>query len=156
LGIDHRALLHPKSKPIIPSMRYAPPLRAEWPVRFAQSRPVKPWARPVSGTEGSWISVQRHCKCGGHRSVHRWKHSSRTLASCPGGHSPAGVVFEYKVCEQRRDFVVHGPVKVHAGQGRVYRPIACSCVLGLPPGRSPLRLGLASWPVAIHSVAYHI
>jgi len=110
-------------------------------VRFAQSRPVKTWAQHVGGTEGSWISVQRYCKCGGHHSVHQWKHSSRTLASSPGGHSPAGVVFEYKVCEQRHDIVVHMPVKVQAGQDRVDRPIACSCgplgVLGLPPGRSP-------------------
>ena len=51
--------------------------------RCARTRPVEPWALPVSGSEGSWISVQRHYKHDGQRCVHRLKHSSLTLASVP-------------------------------------------------------------------------
>jgi len=32
------------------------------------------------------------------------------------------------VFEQWRGIDVHGPVETHAGQGRVCRPVACTCV----------------------------
>ena len=51
--------------------------------KHAQVYPVEPWALPSGGSEGSWISVQRHYKRDGHCRVHRSKHSSLNLASVP-------------------------------------------------------------------------
>ena len=57
-----------------------------------------------------------------------------------GDHSLVGVVSKYKVCEQRRDIIAHGPAKASSGQDSVCRNIPGSGgplrVLGLPPARS--------------------
>ena len=39
------------------------------------------------------------------------------------GYEEVGLVFE-----QRCGINLHGPAQAHAGQGRVCRPVACSCV----------------------------